>query len=410
MDNLVGPTDPAIDAKARDALVTSRIRLIFTNPFFGHLAMQLRLENADEWCGTAATDGRKFYYNSKFIMLLKEYEVDFLVGHEILHCAYDHFGRREYRDPQIFNIACDFAVNADLKKHRIGDFITSVPCLYDKKYEGWTSEAIYDDLMQNATKMKLDELMDQLLDEHMDGGDGDGEDGEGNTPGKGRPKMTQAERDEIRQEMKQNLINAAQQANDAGDVPGNIQRMIKELTNPVMPWRELLQTNLTSAIKSDYTYIRPSRRGWHMDAILPGRAPDEEIDVVVAIDMSGSISQKQGTQFLSEVAGMMSQFAGYKIKVMTFDTRIYNPKTYTSEDMENIAEYELMGGGGTCFNCIFEHLKEAEQAPTRLIVFTDCYVSNWGDPDFCPTTFIIYDNPSCVPPYGTWAHADQHSI
>ncbi len=85
-------------------------------------------------------------------MMLKPKEVEFLVGHEVLHVVYDHMGRRDNRDPEIWNIADDYAVNADLKRHKVGQFITSVPCLYETKYDGKAAEAIYDDLMKNVQK------------------------------------------------------------------------------------------------------------------------------------------------------------------------------------------------------------------------------------------------------------------
>ena len=135
-DNLIGVTDPKVDNLAREKLETARIGLLLRHSFFGNLATRLRLINADEWCSTAATDGLKFYYNSRFINMLKPKEVEFLVGHEVLHVVYDHMGRRNNRDPQIWNIADDYAVNADLKRHRVGEFIKTVPCLYEQKYDG----------------------------------------------------------------------------------------------------------------------------------------------------------------------------------------------------------------------------------------------------------------------------------
>lgn len=411
-ENLVGPTDPKIDHDARERLVTARIGLLLKQAFFGNLATRLKLVNADEWLTTAATDGRNFYYNSRFVMMLKVKEVEFLVGHEVLHVVYDHLGRRDNRDPEIWNIANDYAVNADLKKHRVGEMITTVDCLYEKKYEGWASEEIYDDLMKNVQYISIDDLIDKMLDDHIDGdgdeGDGDGDkDGQGRK-GKGRPRLTDAEKEEIRQEMKQAVINAAQQA-EAGSVPAGVERLIKQLTDPIMPWRELIQTNLTSAIKSDYTWMRPSRRGWHMDAIMPGMNPGEEIDVDIYIDMSGSISNKQGMAFLSEVAGMMDAFDGYNLRVTCFDTRCYNTQEFSSENMENIEEYELHGGGGTDFDCIFDDLKEAGRVPNRLIVFTDGYpFGSWGDADYCDTTWIIHGDPNPNPPFGTYAIYDDH--
>ena len=405
-ENLIGPMDPKIDAQAREKLVTARIGLLLRHSFFGNLATRLTLVNADDWCSTAATDGLKFYYNSKFINMLKPKEVEFLVGHEVLHVVYDHMDRRGTRDPQLFNIANDYAVNADLKRHKVGQFITTVPCLYEQKYDGKTSEEIYDDLMKNVQKINIDQLVDQMIDDHLDSqeneGDGDS-DGDGKK-GKGkRPQMTPEERERARQEIKQAIINAAQSA-EAGTLPKGVERLIRSVTDPVMPWRELIQTNLTSAIRTDFSWMRPSRRGWHMDAIMPGMTPGEEIDVVVAIDMSGSISNKQAQAFLGEVGGMMEAFDGYKVHIFCFDTVIYNPQNFTSENMDTIDTYEPAGGGGTDFDAIFEYLKREGNVPKRLIVFTDGYpCGSWGDPDYCDTTWIIHGDPDPNPPFGQFA-------
>ena len=409
-ENLIGPTDKKVDFDARERLVTARIGLLLRHSFFGNLATRLQLVNADEWCGTAATDGQKFYYNSRFIMMLKPKEVEFLVAHEVLHVVYDHMGRRDHRDPQIWNIADDYAVNADLKRHKIGQFITTVPCLYEQKYDGKAAEAIYDDLMKNVQKIDINDLIDQLLDDHMDG---DGEDGDSDSngnkegKGKGRPKLSDEEKERIRQEVKQAIINAAQSA-EAGQLPLGVERLIKQATNPVMPWRELIQTNLTSAIRTDYSWMRASRRGWHMEAIMPGMTPGEEIDVVVAIDMSGSISNKQAQQFLGEIGGMMDSFDGYKVHVFCFDTDTYNPQDFTSENLDSIDEYQPMGGGGTDFDAIFDYLKKVGNVPKRLICFTDGYpCGSWGDPDYCDTTWIIHGDPNPNPPFGTYALYDE---
>ena len=405
-ENLVGPTDSKIDALARERLVTARIGLLLRHSFFGNLATRMQLINADLWCSTAATDGQKFYYNSRFIMMLKPKEVEFLVGHEVLHVVYDHMGRRDNRDPEIWNIADDYAVNADLKRHKVGQFITSVPCLYEQKYDGKAAEAIYDELMKNVQKISIEDLLDQMIDDHMDG-DGDG-DNEGDGEGKGkRPSMSAEERERVRQEVKQAIINAASSA-EAGQLPLGVERLIRQHTNPVMPWRELIQTNLTSAIRTDYSWMRPSRRGWHMDAIMPGMTPGEEIDVVVSIDMSGSISNKQAQQFLGEISGMMDAFDGYKIHVFCFDTEIYNPQDFNSENMDTIDTYEPQGGGGTDFDCIFTYLKDIGNVPKRLIVFTDGYpCGSWGDADYCDTTWIIHGDKNPNPPFGTYAIYDE---
>jgi predicted metal-dependent peptidase len=400
--NLIGPTDSKLDREVRELLVTARVGMLLRASFFGNLATRLKLINADEWCATAATDGRNFYYNTRFIKMLKPKEIEFLFGHEVLHCVYDHFGRRGDRDPQLWNIANDYCVNADLKKHRVGDFITSVPCLYDSKYENKSSEEIYDILYENAEKLDLDSLLDKMIDEHMDG---EGEaDGDGNEDGKGkRPKMSAEERAKVKDEIKEAMLSAAQTC-DAGNLPAGVKRLINQLTEPQMNWRELLRMQLESTIKSDYSWMRASRKGWHMDAIMPGMRTTDAIDIAVAIDTSGSISTAQCKDFLSEIQGIMEAFDSYRIHVFTFDTETYNPQQYDSDNLEDITEYNIQGGGGTDFDAIFKYLKSAEIEPKKLVVFTDGYpFGSWGDSNYCDTCWIIHGDRNPSPPFGTWA-------
>ena len=410
--HLLGPTDPKVDREVREKLITARVGLLLRASFFGNLATRLTLTNADEWCPTAATDGRRFYYNTRFINLLKPKEIEFLFGHEVLHCVYDHFGRRGDRDPMLFNIANDYCVNADLKKHRVGEFITSVPCLYDAKYQDMSSEEIYDILYENAEKIDISDLIDKMLDEHLDGeGNGEGgKDGDGKENGKGRPKLTPEERQQIKDEIKEAVLAAAAASDGAGNLPAGVKRIIEDMTAPKMNWRELLRMQLESTIKSDYTWLRNSRRGWHMDAVMPGMKLDPMIDIAVSIDASGSMGDRMLKDFLAEVAGIMEQFPNYRIHVLSFDTQVYNPQQFNSENLEDITGYEIMGGGGTDFDCVFEYFKANEIEPKRHIMFTDGYpCGSWGDEQYCDTVFIMHGTTSIVPPFGQFAYYEEES-
>jgi predicted metal-dependent peptidase len=412
--DLCGPTDPKLDREIREKLITARVGLLLRASFFGNLATRLKLVNADEWCPTAATDGRNFYYNSRFVDQLKPKEIEFLFGHEVLHCVYDHFGRRGDRDPMLFNIANDYCVNADLKKHRVGEFITTVPCLYDAKYQDMSSEEIYDILYENAEKIDISDLIDKMLDEHLDGDgqDGDGEKDENGQPknGKGRPKLSAEEKQKIRDEIKEAVLAAAAASDGAGNLPAGVKRIIEDMTAPKMNWRELLRMQLESTIKSDYTWMRNSRRGWHMDAVMPGMKLDPMIDIAVSIDASGSMGERMLRDFLAEVAGIMEQFPNYRIHVLSFDTQVYNPQQFDSENLDSITGYEIQGGGGTDFDCVFQYFKDNEIEPKRHIMFTDGYPNgSWGDEQYCDTVFIMHGTTSIVPPFGQYAYYEEES-
>jgi predicted metal-dependent peptidase len=409
--NLLGKTDPKLDREVREMLITARVGLLLKASFFGNLATRLKLVNADEWCSTAATDGRNFYYNSRFIKMLRPKEIEFLFGHEVLHCVYDHFGRRGERDHQLFNIANDYCVNADLIKHRVGEKITTVPCLHNPKYDGMSSEEIYDILYEKAEKIDIGKLLDQMIDEHLDGEGDEEQDGEGDgdeKEGKGRPKLTAEERQQIKDEIKEAMLAAAATVDGAGNLPAGVKRLIQELTEPQMNWRELLRMQLESTIKSDYTWMRASRKGWHMDAVMPGMKVDPMIDIAVALDASGSISETMLKDFLGEIQGIMDSFPAYKIHVFTFDTEAYNPAQYDSDNLDDICDYEVKGGGGTDFDAIYNYLKAEEIEPKRLVVFTDGYpFGSWGDENYADTVWILHGTTTIEPPWGQYAYYDE---
>ena len=217
------------DQEALDNLTTARVALLLKKPFFGVLALNLELVEVDqktaERMTTAAVDGRHLYYNPEFINSLTKEERMFLVGHEVLHCVYHHLQRRFDRDPKIYNMAADYVINAILMddgftKPKIG--------LYEEKYLNWTTEDVYDDLIKNGAKPK------PTLDHHPGdpGYPGDEEeDGEGG--------MSEEELKKLEDEWKDNIIQAAQAA---GNVPAGIQRLIRELTEPKMDWKQMLQS------------------------------------------------------------------------------------------------------------------------------------------------------------------------
>ena len=404
---LTETTDPGLDRTVREKLVTARIGLLLRAPFFGNLATRLELVNADSWLTTAATDGRKFYYNTEFVNKLKPKEVEFLFGHEVLHNVYDHMGRNGERDRRLFNCAADFCVNSDLIEQRIGDKIT--PCLYDAKYKGWSAEEVYDDLYENAEKIDLSQLLQQMLDEHLDDKETDDGDGDGDGEGKGRPRLSQAEKDAIKDEIREAMLQAAQ-AVGAGNLPAGVKRLIKDLTKPVVNWRELLEQQIQSTVKDDFSWMRPNRRSWHMDAVMPGMKPGTQIDVCVAIDTSGSITEADLRDFLSEVKGIMEAYDEYKIRVITWDTSVYNPQEFNSDNMADITTYEPGGGGGTDPHCVWEWLKENDIEPKKLIMFTDYCFFGWRPKeveDYCDTVWVIKGNDQAEPEFGVWAHYDE---
>lgn len=395
--------------EVQDRVIVARVGLLLRHPFFGNMATRLRVQHCDDWCPTAATDGRNLYYNTQFFNAMSNQEIEFVIAHEIMHCVFDHLTRREDRNPMLYNIAADYIVNNTLVRDKVGAKPSLVECFQDFKYDGWTSEEVYEDLLEEAEKNGqefLDEL-GELLDEHVDwDSDGDSEEQEGESK---RPKYSKEEMKKIKDEIKESMIQAAQTAG-AGNVPKEVERMIKDLTEPKMNWREILQQQIQSTVKSDYSFVRPNRKSQHTGAILPGMDFDTTIDICVGLDMSGSIMDTQARDFLSEIQGIMSQYEDYRITIWCFDTDVYSVDTFTADDGRDILDYEIVGGGGTSFDCNYNYMKENDIVPKKFIMFTDGYPwGSWGDPDYCDTVFVIHSNhdKSLQSPFGITVHYDE---
>ena len=257
-----------------------------------------------------------------------------------------------------------------------------------------------------------------MLDQHLDMNGGEtteessgqgkaGDEKDSDTPGaNGPPKYSEEEKKKIKDEFKNAMIQSAQAAG-AGNVPAGVKRLINELTNPTIDWRELIDIQIQSTVKDDYTFMKQSRRSWHSDAILPGMNYADSIDIAVGLDASGSINDDMLRDMLSEVKGCMTQYDDFTITLFSFDTKVYGHKVFNPWNIDEIDTYEIDGGGGTEFDVCFDFMKENDINPKKFIMFTDGYPwSSWGDEDYCDTIFVIhsYHDKNFEAPFGLTAH------
>ncbi len=371
--------------KIETKLTAARTRLILDKPFLGALVLRLPMEAADpEWCPTTATDARRFYYNPAFIEALSMDETQFMLAHEALHCALSHFARRQHRLKQRWDMACDFAINPLL----VDDGLKAPPgSLMLDQFRDMTAEEIYP---------MLDEFEDQdTLDNHAYDKDESAREGRGNSPregegsgGKGSsgdtegapreadvesgqpapPPLTPDEKETLNIQWQQRLAGAAQQAMQAGKLGGSMARMIDHLLQPQLPWRMLLARYLSSNARDDYSYMRPSRR--EGDFILPSLR-SQQIDLVVALDTSGSIGPEEFSAFVAELNALKGQLRA-RVTLLACDARLSEEGPWVFEPWEEFKlPDELSGGGGTSFTPVFEWVERSGLRPEALVYFTD---------------------------------------
>lgn len=395
--------------KIQTKLAAARTRLILDKPFLGALVLRLPMKEASpEWCPTTGTDARHFYYNPEYINSLTLAQTQFMLAHEALHCALSHFSRRHHRMLHRWNLACDYAINPLL----VEDGLTPpYDTLIMDEYKGMTAEEIYPLLQEDDSQETIDQ---HLYDENSDGsGDGDQEDepppdnpppeqqqekeqqkqpkdlseqGESggrnpdrqhdnadNQPRPGAspqpPPLTPEEREPLEVQWQQRMAGAAQQAIQAGKMDGAMARMIDHLLQPRLPWRMLLARYMTSTARDDYSYMRQSRRS-QGNAILPS-LHSSQVDVVVAVDTSGSIHDREIQEFLSEISALKGQMRA-RVTLIPCDATIAEGAPWVFEPWEALSlETEISGGGGTDFRPVFQWVEEQSTKPEILVYFSD---------------------------------------
>lgn len=395
-------------------LAAARTRLIIDKPFLGALVLRLPLQPArPDWCKTTATDARKLYYNAEYIGHLSLAETQFVLAQEALHCALLHFARRGHRIKHLWDLACDFAINPIL----IHDGLTAPPgALYSHEYESMTAEEIYPLLADNENDSSNEENLHDKPEE-QEGGKGDRppppdlekdedkgeslgpqtETDEESQPQDGvdenregahePPPLSAQERETLELQWKQRLAGAAQQAMQAGKLSGDLARLVDYVLEPKLPWRMLLAHHMTAQARDDYSYTRPSsRRG--EPAILPSLR-SHQLDVVVALDTSGSISGEEMLEFVSEIDAIKGQIRA-RVVLQACDDCLCADGPWTFEAWEPLVMPEsFKGGGGTNFQPVFEWAGTLDRDPDLLVYFTDAEGSFPTTPPHYPVIWLV---------------------
>jgi predicted metal-dependent peptidase len=380
----------AVEDKIRQGMFV----LLLNHEFFGIVALRLKREITDTF-PTAAVDGRTIFFNPGFVQSLSLDEVVFLIAHEVWHCMFEHFLRRDGRKPSYWNMAGDYVINYLCKRDRIGKMIEGG--LYDAKFKDMATEQVYEKLLEsNAAELGT-------IDVHIDideNGNVNAKDGDGNPI-----KISQEDAKAIRDEIRASMIQAAKAA---GNVPGEIKRMISEFLKPQVDWRSLLETTIASKIPYDNSFRNPHRNSWSNSSgiIFPGQVNDTTINIAIAVDNSGSFTNDMLKEALSEVKGIMSSYNEFKIQLWCFDTRVSGYAKFDQYDIDDIINYEFTGGGGTNIKCNFDYIVDEEIEADMLVVFTDleCGSLSRIDSTLIDTVWIIHGNYSLVPPFGKYAY------
>jgi len=346
---------------AESDMLKARAQLLMDQPFFGALALRLKLVQDDENCETAATDGVRLIYNSKFIEKLDTITRKGLIAHEVMHCVFNHMTRRQQRDHKLWNIATDYAIN----NHLIDSgFVLPEGGLVDKQYDGMNAEAIYANLdHENPPKQCPWGMV-------LDAGAGQLESGSNAA---------------LESEWQVAVTQAAEVAKRAGKLPGGMTRFIEDIIKPVVDWRTVLWPFCTALTNDDYSWRKPNRAYISEDEYLPSMLTEGAGHLALIIDTSGSCSL-YWEQFLSEMAAIHSELRPTQLTILHVDTQVAHVDEVMPDDI--FPKQDIKGGGGTAFSPAFDYINEHYPDVEAAVYLTDLESHDFGDEPPYPVLWV----------------------
>lgn len=438
-----------------EKMARARAELVMDHPFFGSLALRMRLA-PDPDCAGMWTDGRTLGYRPALVEALPLNTAVGLLAHEMLHVVCAHHLRRQGRDETLWNRACDYAVNAILDE---AGFALPSGALLDSKYAGRSVDDIFAALVRIEDEKRRggglgDGGHEDARSETAPGGDGRADaagqavDLPSATPEKPQPPPPGADMDAARgktapasgdkdapdgpkspdpgmvgevrdhpeqhgrpsdrdheameRELRISLAQALHQAGRAGgmgDLPAGLARLVEEVIRPRPDWRALLRRFLENNAVSDYSWLPPNRRYAHMGLILPSLKNQELPDIVLAIDSSGSVSRGLLSLFCAEISAILADF-DTRVTVLFCDAAVREARTFSRFDLP--LHLDPHGGGGTDFRPAFARVDELGLRPACLVYLTDMQCDRFPAPPDYPVLWAAYGpaGKQETPPFG----------
>jgi len=356
-----------INQEARTKMVKARIAMLMQQPFFGTLALRLTLvENDTLDPPTLAVDGRNIYYHPDWVLNNDHDVVVSGNAHEVGHCIFEHIGRRNGREPNRWNHAGDYVINAILKD---SGFTVPPSWLYSPVYAGLSTDQVYQALPPDPPGNAFDKVADAVPSD-MD-------------------PQTNTEDWEIA------TVQAANAANAVGNLPGSLKRFIDEMIAPKADWRTRLWRFATEDSRDDYSYQRYNRRFASLGIFLPGLYSEAMGLFVNAIDTSGSISKEVLNAFGAEITAIRDSVRPEKIINIYCDAAVNHVDEF--EQYDDLV-FNIRGGGGTDFRPPFKYIEEHNIQPKCMVYLTDGYGTFPKEQPRFPVLWLMTTD--VVPPWG----------
>jgi len=374
----------------KDTLIKARIKLLYEKPFFANLSLYLKLVEKRDLPFPIGVDFKGNLYYNPDIFEKENYsfgEIKAMICHETLHLALQHLLRREKREPFLWNLATDIVVNNILLEN---GFILPKGSIILRYKNNLFAEEVYDLIKKELDKHKelskindlefircYDSVTKQTIkkyrfDKHIEF--------------KGNKKEYKKEADK----WKKRLVKALTLGKLKGMDSLGIERLVDKILKPKINWKSLLYRYIVNELPFDYTYNYPSKRSLSLGIYLP-KLKKEYLDIIVSIDTSGSISQEELNEFLTEIINIGKSFNNIKITILVCDYKIHNVYELNNGNIDKILKIKLKGYGGTSHKPIFEWIKKNKPFAKLLIAFTDGY-TEFPNSEVIKTIWVITKN------------------
>jgi len=413
----------------------AKVQLLLRNPFFATLLLSLPEREDPNLPFVMATDGTQLFYNPSEIEQLDLEELVSVLAHEALHVALLHPLRRGERDPKMWNVACDYAVNPLLKET---GFTLPKGALLSDKYRNKYAEEIYADLMSSSSSASSQSSPTSPPSPSSSASSSStttssspssqtSSQASCQAPSQApQPQQTSSSQSscsnpqpsvdpsgwggvvdpapgtnlrELESQLKQKIAAAYTMMKKEGRVPGGLEEEIKKLLYPKLPWSELLRKFFNCLTKDDYTFMRPNRRLLYRNLCFPSLYSPGAETVILAIDTSGSISTKELECFMSELNAILQIHSIKKLVIIQCDSKIQDVKEVIPPNP--IPPLQVKGRGGTDFRPVFEYVEDHHLDPTCLIYLTDLECNSYPPtPPPYPVLWICSQKNFAPPPFG----------
>lgn len=367
-------------------------------PLYGSIL--LRMDNGvvpDETCDTVYTDGRCVGFNPTFAAQLTHYGCLFVIIHEVWHIMMKHHLRKGKRIHDKWNRAADYVIHCNMKADgfRILSWV-----LFDMKFDNMHTEKVYS---------LLDD--DGANDKTHGGSDTGTIDGQEPTGGNGQPipgsgvgdvrqmqnadgsEMSESEKAAEGREIDVAISQGINQQKACGKGTGGADRIVKDLLDSKVSWETELRQYLECHARDDYNFAMPNRRFIAHGLYMPTLKSEAMPDMAFIIDTSGSVSDYELHQFMSEIYEILSIFE-VNIHVIYVDSQFKGAQEFNSKEIYDLSKFNPQGGGGTDFRPGFEWLEKQGIEPAVCVYLTDLDCNRF--PKAAPDYDVIW---ACTDPY-----------